>query len=461
MLSNIKVPHTMVLLFSMATIALILTWILPAGSYEMVMQDNGREAVVPGSFHFLEQARTLQVWELFTAIPRALTEHGTAGIVIFIFIVGGAISVLRATGAIDALLAKILKLVGDRTGLLVFIGMMTFGIASSTLGMAEEYIPVVAILITLCIGLKLDTVAAIGIMVAGYGVGYGAAALNPFTVLVAQNIAGVPPTSGWEFRLVLYVPCFAVAFHHVLRYSKRVQADPSNSLVHDIPEAQPPAVTDFPPMTGRRLGVVLATVFALIMLVVGVAQWGWYLDELGAIFIGLAIVGGYIGGLRADDIANRFAEGAAELVNTALIIGIARSIALILEDGQVLHTIVHGFSVPLEQVPSTLAAVGMFFIQSLLNFFIPSGSGQAYVTMPIMAPLADILGLSRQVAVLAYQMGDGFMNAIVPTNAVLMGILGIAGIPYDRWFRFMAPLIVKLFIVGSVMIAIAVTIGYQ
>ncbi len=461
MFSKIKVPHTMVLLFIMATIALILTWILPAGSYDTVINEHGREAVVAGSFHFLSDARTLQVWELFTAIPRALTKHGTAGIVIFIFIVGGAISVLRATGAIDALLAKILKLVGDRTGLLVFIGMMTFGVASSTLGMAEEYIPVVAILITLCIALKLDTVSAIGIMVAGYAVGYGAAVLNPFTVLVAQNIAELRPTSGWEYRLIIFVPAFAIAFHHVWRYAKRVQADPSASLVHDVPEAQPPEVTDYPPMTGRRLGVVLATVFTLFMLVIGVARWDWYLDELGAMFIGLAIVGGYIGGLKADDIAHRFTEGAAELVSTALIIGIARSISLLLEDGQVLHTIVHGLSVPLQQVPGALAAVGMFFIQCILNFFIPSGSGQAYVTMPIMAPLADILGVSRQVAVLAYQMGDGFMNAIVPTNAVLMGILGIAGIPYDRWFRFIAPLMLKLFVVGAIMIAIAVMIGYQ
>ena len=166
---------------------------------------------------------------------------------------------------------------------------------------------------------------------------------------------------------MLFVPAFAIAFHHVLRYAKRVQADPANSLVHDIPEAQPPEVTEYPPMTAPRLGVVLATGFALVMLVIGVAQWGWYLDELGAMFIGLAIAGGYIGGLKADDIARRFTDGAAELVSTALIIGIARSIALILEDGQVLHTIVYGMSVPLGQVPGTFAAVGMFFFQSLLN----------------------------------------------------------------------------------------------
>jgi uncharacterized ion transporter superfamily protein YfcC len=142
------------------------------------------------------------------------------------------------------------------------------------------------------------------------------------------------------------------------------------------------------------------------------------------------------------------------------LIGFARSIALILEDGQVLHTIVHYFSIPLQQVGPHLASVGMYFIQSVLNFFIPSGSGQAYVTMPLMAPIGDLVGVSRQISVLAYQMGDGFMNMVVPTNAVLMGIIGIAKIPYDKWFKFIAPLILKFFVMGSIALIVAVLIGY-
>jgi uncharacterized ion transporter superfamily protein YfcC len=159
--------------------------------------------------------------------------------------------------------------------------------------------------------------------------------------------------------------------------------------------------------------------------------------------------------------AVNFIKGAGELIGTALLVGFARAIEITLSDGQVLHTIVHGLSQPLLAVGAELSAVGMLFIQSLLNFFIPSGSGQAYVTMPLMAPISDIVGVSRQVAVLAYQMGDGFMNIIVPTNAVLMGILGICGIPYGRWFRFVWPLMVQLLIAGSITIVIAVLIGYH
>jgi uncharacterized ion transporter superfamily protein YfcC len=193
----------------------------------------------------------------------------------------------------------------------------------------------------------------------------------------------------------------------------------------------------------------------------GIKQYQWYFVELGGVFLALAIAVGLMSRMSVNDMARHFIDGAGELVGTALLIGFARSIEIMLSDGQVLHTIVNALAQPLQALGGELSAVGMILIQSVLNFFIPSGSGQAYVTMPVMAPIADIVGVSRQVAVLAYQMGDGFMNMIVPTNAVLMGILGICGIPYERWFRFIWPLMLQLFVLGSVTIVVAVTIGYQ
>ena len=197
------------------------------------------------------------------------------------------------------------------------------------------------------------------------------------------------------------------------------------------------------------------------MMIYGIPQLGWYLTELGAIWLGLAIVAGLVGGLGLDETARRFAAGASELAVVALLVGFARSIALLLEQGQVLHTIVHGLSLPLQQVIPELSAVGMLAMQTILNFFIPSGSGQAFATMPIMAPLADVVGLTRQVAVLAFQFGDGFSNMILPTNIVLMAILGVAGIPYDRWFRFVAPVLLKLLAAAAISLVIAVLIGYS
>lgn len=453
-----KVPHTLVLLYGMVVLAYVLTLVLPAGQFEM-HAERGHEVVVPGTYAVIEESASQPWWSLFTVIPRGL--ESAQGIIFFIFIIGGALAVIRATGALDAALARVLNRFGGQPALLILMGMLAFAVGSSTIGMAEEYIPLVAILITLCIGMRMDTVAAVGIMVVGYGIGYGTAVMNPFTVLVAQEVAGLQPVSGLWFRLLMFFPFFAIGYLHVLRYAKKIRENPQASLVADIPEAQPP-----PPPTSRELDlrqkwVLVVTLLALVLVVWGIKVHQWYFVELGAVFVALAIIVGLLARMAFDDMAVNFINGAGELIGTALLIGFARAIELTLSDGQVLHTIVHGLSQPLQAVGAELSAVGMLFIQSVLNFFIPSGSGQAYVTMPLMAPISDIVGVSRQVAVLAYQMGDGFMNIIVPTNAVLMGILGICGIPYGRWFRFVWPLMVQLLIAGSITIVIAVLIGYH
>ena len=458
-MKSFRVPHTLVLLFLMMTFAYLLTWILPSGNFEMTKDSGGHATVIPGTYQVSEEDINLPIWSLFTVIPRAMAE--AQGIIFFLFLIGGSIAVLRSTGAIDAALGKVLKRFSHKPALLLFMSCAAFMLGSSTIGMAEEYIPLVLILITLCVSLKMDTVSAVGAMVVGYGIGYGTALLNPFTVLVAQGVAQVPPTSGWEYRLALFVPFMLIGFHHLWSYAKKVRENPENSYVYGIKEAQPPEVTDYPKMDNRKLTVLLITLVALIGMIIGIAKFGWYFIELGAMFFVLAIVMAIVSGQKFDDAAKTFTQGAAELTGTALLIGFARSIEMLLSDAQVLHTVVNALATPLSQLGAEMSAVGMLFIQSILNFFIPSGSGQAYVTMPIMSPISDIVGVSRQVAVLAYQMGDGFMNMIVPTNPVLMGIIGMCGIPYNKWFKFIAPLILKLFVAGSVALIIAVSIGYQ
>ncbi|MEJ2383588.1 MAG: TIGR00366 family protein [Xanthomonadales bacterium] len=458
MIKKLKVPHTLVLLYGMIVLAYALTLLLPAGKFA-TETSHGHEVVVPGTYAVIEDAPRLPLTELFTVIPRGLGD--AQGIIFFVFLIGGALAVIRATGALDAALARILRRFGGQPALLILMGMLAFAIGSSTIGMAEEYIPLVAILITLCVGMRMDTVAALGIMVVGYGIGYGTAVMNPFTVLVAQEVAGLEPVSGLMFRLAMFLPFFALGYVHVLRYANRVRNDPAASLVADIPEAQPPEPPQTGPITLRQRLVLLATLATLVFVVWGIKEHQWYFVELGAAFFALAIVAGVIARLSFDDMARHFVNGAGELIGTALLIGFARAIQITLDDGQVLHTSVHGLSQPLLAAGAEASAIGMLFIQSALNFFVPSGSGQAYVTMPIMGPISDIVGVSRQVAVLAYQMGDGFMNMIVPTNAVLMGILGICGIPYGRWFRFIWPLMLQLLVLGSVTMVIAVLIGYR
>ncbi|WP_407354372.1 YfcC family protein [Luteimonas sp. R10] len=454
----LRVPHTLVLLFVMMIVALASTWVLPQGEFETVEDAKGHALVVPGTYQHVEERTVLSPLALFTVVPRALAA--AQDIIFFVLIVGGAIAVLRASGLIDAILGWTLKRVGHSPGLLIVIGMCVFAIGSGTIGVAEEYIPFAAMLIALCLAMRMDVMTAMGIMICGYGIGYGVAALNPFTVVIAQGVAGLEPTSGWQFRLALFVPFVAIGVHHVWSYARRVQRDPDASLMKGIEVAHVPP-TEYPALTGRKLVLLLAALATLALMVWGISTRGWYLVELGALFLGLAVFVGLAGGLGVDGTARRFAEGAAELATTALLIGFARSIALLLEDGRVLHTIVDALAAPLTLVGAEIAVVGMLLVQTVLNLFIPSGSGQAFVTMPIMAPLGDLIGVSRQVSVLAYQFGDGFSNMIVPTNIVLMSILGIAGIPYDRWFRFVWPLIVKLTIAAAIALVVAVLIGYR
>jgi uncharacterized ion transporter superfamily protein YfcC len=459
---KLKVPHTLVLLFLMMVLALIGTYLLPQGKFDMIENEHGRLAVVPGTYEQLDQRQWLNPWELFTVLPRAFAD--AQGIIFFVFIIGGALAVIKSTGMIDAVLGKMLEKFGHKPQILIFSGIFVFATGSSTLGMAEEYLPFISILIALCLAMGLDVITAVGIMVVGYGTGYGVAAINPFTVMIAQDIADLPPTSGIWYRLVLFVPFFLIGWHHVQKYATKVKKDPRKSLMYNEAGAGHQAASSYPSFTKIHLIILLLTIAAIGLIVYGISElsgWNWYLTELGAVFFGLAVLVALIAKLNPNEAAKAFAAGAAELTTTALLIGFARAIALILEDGQVLHTIVNGLSIPLMKTGPDLAAVGMYMIQSMLHFFIPSGSGQAFVTMPLMAPIADLTGVSRQIAVLAYQFGDGFTNMIVPTNAVLMGIIGIAGIPYDKWFRFIIPLMVKLWIAGSIALVIAVWIGYN
>jgi uncharacterized ion transporter superfamily protein YfcC len=454
-----KVPHTLVLLFGMMIFALLLTYVLPQGAFETAENEDGRSVVVPGSYEQFSEKSLLSIWSLFTILPKAFAD--SQGIIFFVFIIGGALAVIRQTGTIDAFLGKLLEKFGSRSQVLIVLSMLVFSVGSSTLGMAEEYLPFVTVLIALCIGMKMDVVSAVGIMVVGYGVGYGAAAINPFTVMIAQEVAEVPPTSGLWYRIILLIPFFLVGWHHVQKYALGVQKDPSRSLMYEVKNNENHDKTTYPALTAIHVIILILTVLALSLIVYGISSWHWYLTELGAVFFGLAVLVTVVARINPNQAAKAFGIGASELTMTALLIGFARSIALLLEEGQVLHTIVHALSIPLQSAGPELASIGMFIFQSVMNFFIPSGSGQAFVTMPLMAPIADLSGVSRQVAVLAYQFGDGFTNMVVPTNAVLMGIIGIAGIPYDKWFKFIIPLMVKFWILGSIALAFAVWIGYH
>jgi uncharacterized ion transporter superfamily protein YfcC len=458
-MKKFKVPHTLTLLFSMLLLAMIATWIVPQGFFETETMANGRAVVVPGTFSLVEERSYLTPWQLLTAIPRAFAS--AQDVIFFVMILGGVLAIARATGTVDALIGRLLERFGSKPQMLIFMVVFCFALASSMIGTAGEYIPFVLILVALCKAMRLDAMTAVGMTVAGYGIGYGISAVNPFTLVIAQQIADIPILSGWELRVAIFLPFVLIGFHHVWSYAKQVAQDPSQSMVKDLPcpLGDQPAV-DYPKLNWRHRLILGSFVLTIGIVAYNIRMNGWYLYELGAAFIAWGLFVVLVGNISSDTAAKKFIEGAMELTATAVLIGVARGISLILEDGQVLHTLVHGMSQPLSYVSSEAAAVGMFLIQTGINFFIPSGSGQAYVTMPLMVPLSDLLEIPRQVAVLAYQFGDGFSNMIIPTNAILMGIIGIAGIPYGHWFRFCWPLMLKLILASSVVLVLAVMFGY-
>ena len=459
MKEGFKVPHTLILLLGMMLVAYVATWLVPQGFFETATLDNGRQAVIPGTYTQADEQTRLTPMDFLVAIPRAFAA--AQDVIFFIFIVGGVLAIARATGTIDALIGRLLERFGHKPNLLIFMVVFCFAMASGAIGTAGEYIPFVLILVGLCKAMRLDAMTAVGMVVAGYGVGYGVSAFNPFTVMVAQKVADIPVYSGIELRLAIFLPFVLIGFHHVWSYANKVLLDPASSMTASLPcplEGQEKA--GYPQLQLRHKLILFGLVGTIITAVWGISQQGWYLYELGALFIMWGLFTIVVGKLDADTAANQFIEGVKDLASTAMLIGVARGIALIMEDGQILHSLVYGMSYPLSFLGSELAAVGMFVMQTLLNLFIPSGSGQAYVTIPLLTPVGDLVGVYRQVVVLAYQFGDGFSNMIIPTNAVLMGIIGMAGVPYHLWFRFCIPLLLKLMTAAAIVLVLAVVFEY-
>ena len=448
-----RFPDSLVLIFALILLAQVAGWVLPAGEFER----DGRR-VVPGTYHPVD-AEPLSPLAFLTSIPAGL--GAAQEILFFVFLVGGVIGVVRATGAIDAAIGTAIARLGTRPAWLVGGAVGLFALGSSTIGMAEEYMPFVPILVTMCLALRLDAVVAVGIIYVGAGVGYACAAFNPFTVLIAQDLAGVTLTSGQAPRWMLLVVCGAVGVHHILRYATRIRADPAASLVQGVDYSDGFALPEDRQFTARRRAVLAVLVGGIGLFVWGVAARGWYLTELSAVFLAIGLIAAVVAGVAPNRAARAFLGGAAEMTATALLIGFARTIEVVLSDARVIDTIVYGLAQPLAALPSHAAALGMLAVQTAANVFIPSGSGQAYVTMPIMAPLADLTGVTRQTAVLAYQFGDGFTNMVIPTNALLMGMLALGRIPYQRWLAFVVPLLVKLYLVAAVGLVAAVQFGYN
>ena len=451
---------SLVLIFSFIVVAQLLSYVVPHGQFERapLPEQADRLAVVPGTFEVLGPGErdVLPPWHFLLAISDGFSS--AQAIIFLIFLVGGVIAVLRKTGAIDAALHGAVERLGKSPWILIAGCLILFSVGSYTIGMGEEYVPLVPIIVTMSLAMRMDAVVAMGMVWIPYGIGWACAGINPFGVLIAQDIAQVPLTSGWALKLMMMFGFLAVAFHHIYRYAMRVKADPSQSLVADVDYStgfEPPADAR---MTLPRVLTLIVFVVGLAGFVYGVKAHGWYIPELNAIFLGIGLVSAIIAGLSASETSRTFLEGAAAMTPAALLVGFARTIETVLSDGQIIDTVVHSIAGLLEGLPSEASALGMLVVQSVCNLFIPSGSGQAFVTMPIMSPLATLTDVPQQTAVLAYQFGDGFSNMLVPTSALVMGALALGKVPYAAWFRFAGPLLLKLLALSAVFLIVSMQV---
>jgi uncharacterized ion transporter superfamily protein YfcC len=425
---RLRVPHTYVLLFALVVLAAALTWVLPAGQYERVERD-GRSLVDPSSYRTVARDPA-GIEDVFLAFPRGLLQ--VSAIVFFIFVIGGAFGVVAATGAVDAGIGAVVRACRGSGPLVIVLLMLLFSLGGGTIGMAEETLPFLPALVLLARRLGYDEITGASIALVGAGAGFAGAFLNPFTVGVGQGIAGLPLFSGLAFRLAAWAVMTALAIAHVLLYARRIRRPPD--------PAAAAGGLDLARPTPRQRLVLVVLALGLGAVVAGTMRFEWGLVEMAGLFFALAVVCGIAGGLGADGTAERFLEGAAGIAAAALVVGLARGVLVILDGAHATDAILNAMAGAVAGLPPQASISGIYAVQIALSYLVPSGSGQAALSLPILTPLADLVGVTRQTSVLAYQFGDGFSNVFTPTSGYFMAGLALAGIPWARWARFLWPL---------------------
>ena len=457
---GIQLPHIYVLLFSVIIVCTILTWVLPAGEFDRVVNEaTGRTVAVAGTFHTVEQS-PVGIFQMFQAIYNGMCDAGS--VTFFVFISYASINIIIASGAFNGLVAGLLKVFKGKARVAIIpIFMFIVGIASSTIGLMEEWFPFVPVFAGIAVAMGFDAIVGMAIVAFGAATGYSGAMMNPFTVGIAQGIAEVAPMSGTGYRFLCHMALLVVGSALTIRYALKVQADPSKSLVYGETGHITMSEDDVQnsPFGIREKLVLLILLGGIIAVVYGCKVYGWYFAELSAVFVIMGVLSAIVMGWGPNKIGELYSKGFTDIAMACMMIGLARGILMVLQAGNIIDTVVYYFSLPLAAFPSWFCGVAMLVMQTLLNFFIPSGSGQAAASMPIMAPLADLLGVSRDTAVLAFQFGDGLSNFLWPTAYPAI-LAGLAGIKVEKWWKFAIPVGLVLVLTQAGLMILAVLTGF-
>lgn len=531
-----KFPHTYVIIFYVLIAAALLTWFVPGGRYvkqEIVTSDgktklqtvydtvevNGKIKTFP-KFEYIKSNK--QTWQIITSFFDGFVKQ--SNIVIFILMIGGAFWIVNTSKAIDIGIFsfinftkkleknKFLQKVGVNNIIIVLI-MLMFSIFGAVFGMSEETIAFIVILVPLAISMGYDSIVGVAMVYFAASIGFAGAILNPFTIGIAQGIAGLPLFSGIEFRLFCWLVFNVVAIVFVLIYANKIKKNPSKSMVfetdsywrehHSKNETEKVEYKTFQstwfayiilliilgvfsyffPQTELKIGnsVVKGAIipiisafyaitgflsarksfhffnlnlllYTIVFLIVGVMGYEWYVKEIAGLFMSMGLFAGIAAGYDASRIAKLFIEGAKDILSAALVVGLAGGIIVILQDGQIIDTILYALSSQMEGLGKIASVNFMYLITTVINVLIPSGSAKAAIIMPIMSPFADYISISRQAAVMAFQFGDGFTNLITPTSGVLIGVLEVAKIPFNKWIKWVAPIVIAFIVLGGLLL---------
>ena len=477
--SRLTLPSAYTILFGLIVIAAIATWIIPAGTYDLTKDG----APIPGTYHEVEAHPARILVDSITAPINGLygiedakgninyynegTLFGAIDVALFILVIGGFLGVTMKTGAIQSGIGTVVRRLAGRERWLIPALMFVFALGGTTYGMAEESLAFYALVITVMIAAGYDALTGAVIVLLGCGIGTFGSTINPFATGIASGFANVSLSAGLIGRLVLLVGGLALGIFFVLRYADRVKKDPAKSVVYDMKDENEEhfkAESDTGAMTGTQKVILIVFALAFLVMMYGVIPWEdlgipfptwwWWFPEMTGSFLLFAIIVGLIARMGEGEFTATFVDGSRDLLGVALIIGIARGITVIMNNGQITDTVLHWAELALDGVGETAFSIVMFLLFLPLSFLIPSSSGLATVAMPIMAPLAGFVNVPAELVVTAYQSASGLMNLFIPTSAVVMGGLAIARVPYDRYLRWVWPLLLGLGVLTIVVLAI-------
>ncbi len=462
-----RFPTAYTILFALTVLMAVLTWVLPAGQYQRAANEAlGKDAPVPGTYQLVE-AVPQGVLDVLMAPINGFYNQATGmanaiDVSLFVLVIGGFLGVVNATGAINTGIERVMLRLKGREKWMIPALMLLFAAGGTTYGMAEETLAFYVLLVPLMIAVGYDALTAVAVIMVGAGIGVIGSTINPFSTAIASNAAGIHFTQGMALRLVILTVGWLICAAYVMRYAERVRKDPTKSLVAELKASNEAhflrnrddhrdAV-----LTGRQQLILVMFGATFVAMVWGVAIQGWWMAEMSALFLASAIAVGLVAWMGEKPFTTAFVDGARDLLGVALVIGLARGIVVIMDQGKITDTILNAFEGWITGMSDVAFVNALFATEGLLSLLVPSTSGLAVLSMPILAPLSDFAGVSRDLAVTAFQTAIGITNLVAPTYAVVVGGLAIGKVPYQRWVRFIWPLMLMLALLSMVSLSVAV-----